>query len=186
MKFSVNHSSKRSIEVKVLIAVASKHGSTREIAEVIAEVLRAEELDVDLRDLREDGEIGEISRYDAVILGSAIYMGNWMPEARHFAEKHQAELSRVPVWLFSSGPLGDANAQPKPDYTLLESPMGDVKFRDHKVFVGKLDPALLGLGEKLMAKVVKAPAGDFRYWVQIREWAMVIAGELSGQKLGTR
>ena len=169
--------------MKVLIAVASKHGSTREIAEVIAEVLRAESLDVDLRDLREDGEIGEISRYDAVVLGSAIYMGNWMPEAKHFAETHRAELARMPVWLFSSGPLGDANALPKPDYTLLEAPLGDVKVRDHKVFVGKLDPALLGLGEKLMAKVVKVPAGDFRYWVEIREWASGVAGELSVQRV---
>ena len=172
--------------MKVLIAVASKHGSTREIAEVIAEVLRADSLDLDLRDLREDGEIGEISRYDAVILGSAIYMGQWMSEAKHFAETHRAELARVPVWLFSSGPLGDANAQPKPDLALLEAPMGEVKARDHKVFVGKLDPALLGLSEKVMAKFVKAPAGDFRYWVEVREWARGIARELSIQRVDSR
>lgn len=164
--------------MKILVVVASKHGSTREIAEAIAEEMRAEKLTVDMRNLQETAEVGDITGYDAVVLGSAIYAGSWLPEAKQFAEEHQAELSKLPVWLFSSGPLGAGDPQPHDDPDRLTAPMGEVKARDHRVFVGKLDPAKLGLGEWLMAKMVKAPVGDFRDWEQVRGWARSVAKEL--------
>ena len=162
--------------MRVLVAVASKHGGTRGIAEAIAEELRAAGPAVDLR---EAGEVGDLAGYDAVVLGSAIYAGTWLQEARQFAERHHAELSRLPVWLFSSGPLGAPDPQPHDDPDKLAAPLGDVAARDHRVFAGKLDPADLSFGERLIAKVVRAPSGDFRDWDAMRAWAHEIGAALA-------
>ena len=158
-----------------LVAVASKHGGTRGIAAAIAEELRGAGIDTDLRDA---GEVTDLAGYDAVVLGSGIYAGNWLPEARGFAERHRAELAKLPVWLFSSGPLGAPDPKPHDDPKRLAAPMGGVEVRDHRVFAGELDPDELGLGERLIAKVVRAPEGDFRDWDAIRGWAREIAVEL--------
>ena len=161
--------------MRALVAVASKHGSTREIAEVIAEELRAEHFTVDVRDA---GMVSAIASYDAIIFGSAVYAGSWLPEARNFAERYKAQLAKVPVWLFSSGPLGTSDPQPQDDPAMLAESLSGVKIRDHHVFVGKLDPTNLGFGERLIAKAVRAPSGDFRDWQEIRTWAQGVAAEL--------
>lgn len=168
--------------MKVLVTVASKHGSTREIGEAIVEELRNSAIDADLRDV---SEVSSIRGYDAIILGSAIYMGNWLPEARSFPEHHRVALSKLPVWLFSSGPLGAEDPQPHDDPAKLTSPIGKVEVREHRVFVGKLDKEGLGFGERIAVKMVRAalgdyhaPYGDFRDWDAIRGWARGIAEEL--------
>jgi menaquinone-dependent protoporphyrinogen oxidase len=166
--------------MKILVAVASKYGSTREIAQAIAEELRAANLSVDLRDA---SEVGIISGYDAVILGSAIYAGHWLPDAKNFARRCAVELSKIPVWLFSSGPVGAENPQPQDDPNRLAAPMGEVKIRDHRVFVGKLDFDQLGLADRLVIKAFKSPLGDFRNWDDIRGWARGIAAELLTQRM---
>lgn len=161
--------------MNILIAVASKHGSTQEIAEVIGAELRAAGHTVEVR----AAEAGvAIAQYDAVILGSAIYAGTWLPAARSFAEEHTAALTARPVWVFSSGPLGADNPQPHDDPQKLAAPLGTVPVRDHQVFVGKLDMSQLGWGERLITRVVKAPEGDFRDWAAIRAWAGEIAAAL--------
>ena len=167
--------------MRVLVTVASKHGSTREIAEAVADELRNQKLSVDVQDA---GDVRDIAGYEAVILGSAIYAGNWMPEAKTFAEHFRAELANLPVWLFSSGPLGEGDPQPQDDPIQLSQPMGEVETRDHQVFVGKLDPDTLGFAERLIAKAVRAPWGDFRDWDAIRAWARTIATGLLADNAG--
>lgn len=162
--------------MNVLVAVASKHGSTREIAATIAEVLRAAQLTVDLR---EAGDVGDIGGYEAIVLGSAIYAGSWCQDAKQFAERHRAALAGRPVWLFSSGPLGDPSAPTIDNPQVLAAALGEVAVRDHRVFDGKLDKHILGLGERLIVKAVKAPYGDFRDWPAIRNWAEQIAAALA-------
>ena len=161
--------------MKVLVAVASKHGSTREIAEAVAAGLRAGGLEADFQDA---GDVHSIAGYDAVVLGSAIYAGNWLADAKGFVESYRAELAKLPVWLFSSGPLGAENPQPQDDPNRLVASLGEMSPREHRVFVGKLDPETLGFAERLIAKAVHAPSGDFRDWDAIREWAQSIASEL--------
>lgn len=163
--------------MRVLVAVASKHGSTREIAETLAEELREQGLVTDLQDV---GDVRDLSGCEAIILGSAVYAGNWMPEAKSFAAQFSRELATLPVWLFSSGPLGATNPQPKDDPNRLIAALGEVPARDHHVFVGKLDPETLGFAERLVAKAVRAPQGDFRDWDAIRAWGRAIATELIG------
>ena len=161
--------------MRVLVAVASKHGSTREIAEAVADELHAQGIWAVLQDA---GEVKEIAGYDAVILGSAIYAANWLPEAKRFAERDQLELASVPLWVFSSGPIGADNPQPHDDPQKLAASLGHVKTRGHRVFVGKLELDTLGLSERLIARLFKAPTGDFRNWNKIRVWPREIATEL--------
>jgi menaquinone-dependent protoporphyrinogen oxidase len=161
--------------MRILIAVATKHGSTHGIGEAIAEELRAQGIDVDLSAV---GEITSLAPYDAVLLGSAVYIGHWLAEARNFITAHQQEFVTRPVWLFSSGPLGEDHAKQQAEPVELPTLIAETNARGHRTFRGKLDPAQLGLAERLMVKLVKAPAGDYRDWEDIQTWAREIAAAL--------
>src|SRR5688500_15243995 len=87
---------------RILIACATRHGSTAEIAAEIADVLRRNVPDA-VVDLRDAAKAGEVAGYDAAVIGSAVYMGRWLPAARDLVEGHREVLSAMPVWLFSSG-----------------------------------------------------------------------------------
>jgi menaquinone-dependent protoporphyrinogen oxidase len=170
--------------MRTLIAVASKHGSTLEIAAAIAEELRTKGIEADLKDA---GQVAEVSGYDAVVLGSGIYAGNWLPEAKQMVDRHRAELSKMPVWLFSSGPLGAPDPQPHDDpKRIATSAVGDLPTRDHHMFPGKLDKGSLGFAERIIARAVKAPEGDFRDWDDIRTWADSIVAALESGDSGQR
>lgn len=162
--------------MNVLIAVASRHGSTRKIADVIAQELRASGHMVDVRNADEATGMGT---YDAAILGSAVYMGAWMPEARQFIDRNREKLAEVPVWLFSSGPLGQDNPQPQGDPAHLHELLQETHARGHQTFIGNLDKSKLGFGERVIAKAVKAPFGDYRDWDAIRGWARDVASGLA-------
>ncbi len=161
--------------MNVLIAFASRHGSTREMANEIAEELRASGVDAELRAA---GDVTSITGYDAVIIGSAIYMGRWMSDARHFVDRFQSQLVTVPVWLFSSGPLGAEHPQPAGDPSSLPEMIERTHAREHRMFSGKLDRNQLGLRERAITRMVKAPEGDFRDWDAIHSWARDIAMSL--------
>jgi menaquinone-dependent protoporphyrinogen oxidase len=161
--------------MKVLIAVASKHGATLEIGQVIEASLRSSGLDVELQRVE---EVASLTAYDAFVIGSGVYAGHWMRPAREFVEVHEGELKRHPVWLFSSGPIGDP---PKP----LENPAevaGTVKrlgARAHRLFPGRIEGSDLALSERALVALVRAPDGDFRPWSEIGAWADSIAARLT-------
>lgn len=161
--------------MRILIATASKHGATTGIGDAIAlQLRRAGHQVVHV----EPAIVSAIRDDDAVILGSAVYAGRWQRSAVDFAERFAADLRARPVWLFSSGPLGDP---PKP----IEAPVdvahvADVTgAREHRVFAGRLDRARLGVGERLIVAAVRAPDGDQRPWPEIETWADGIAAELA-------
>ena len=161
--------------MKILVTAASKHGSTQEIAETIGAELRQAEHEVDVIESTQ----ASVAGYDTAVIGSAIYAGNWMGAARDFVAQNQAELAQMPVWLFSSGPLGAENPQPQEEPVQLPDLMTQTNARGHKIFVGSLNKADLNFGEKLLVKAVKAPYGDFRDWDAIRAWAREIAAALA-------
>lgn len=156
--------------MNVLVAVASKHGSTREIAAVIAQELRLLDLHTDVR---EASEVISLAGYDAAIIGSAVYAGNWRPEARQLIARHRARLAAMPIWLFSSGPLGEGSDQ-RGDINGMAGLLAETGAREHVIFTGNLDPHDLSIAERLVVRVVRAPAGDFRDWAAIRAWARAI------------
>lgn len=160
--------------MKVLVTAASKHGSTAEIAAAIAEQLRLAGLHVEEAD---PAHVMSLADVDAVVLGSAVYAGHWMAEAKELVERLGAGLRERRVWLFSSGPVGDP---PKPD----EDPVDVVEVMEqtgavaHLVLAGKIDKALLGFGERALVAALRAPVGDFRDWVAIRGFADDVADAL--------
>ncbi len=156
--------------MRVAIVVASRHGSTTEIGHAMADRLKHRGLTVSVTEPVD----ADIEGADAVIIGSAVYAGSWVKDARSFVDDHTKELATVPVWLFSSGPLDDPDT----------GAMGADKIQGltdrthaigHHVFAGRLDRDELGLAERLVAKMVHAPDGDFRDWADIAEWADQIA-----------
>jgi menaquinone-dependent protoporphyrinogen oxidase len=94
--------------VMIVVAYASKHGSTEGIARHIAARL----LDRGTpSEARPAASITDLEQADAVVLGSAVYAGSWMKETTEFVDRHERALTELPVWLFSSGPLGDEIAE---------------------------------------------------------------------------
>ena len=164
---------------RILVAVASKHGATAEIAKVIAEVLADAGYEVDLRDVTAGLAVDD---YDAIVLGSAVYAGHWMKDARRFVELNEASLIVKPVWLFSSGPIGEP-PKPAEDPVDIADLFRTITAREHVVFSGKLDRAELGFGEKAIVTALRTPDGDFRDWDAIRHFAVGIATELDAAKL---
>ncbi len=153
----------------VLVAYASKHGATAGIATAVAQTLnesglRATCLDAD--------SIKSLDAYDAVILGSAVYMKRWRPEARRFLRRYKAELATRPFWVFSSGPAGD----PAKDNAAWNEPRRTIAravalgARDHKVFAGVVHGA--------PAKNLPEAFRDRRDWDEIRAWTEGIAAQL--------
>ncbi len=121
-----------------------------------------------------------LDAYDAVVLGSGVYAGQWMGSAKRLAKRLRPELGDRPVWLFSSGPLGDPPL-PAGDPAGVRSIIELVRPRGHRVFGGRIDPSEMHLAEKAILKLVRAPSGDFRDWTAIDAWAAEIAATLAAE-----
>jgi menaquinone-dependent protoporphyrinogen oxidase len=158
---------------KVLVAYASKCGSTGEVAEAIARELVARGKAVDVRLAQ---NVSSLNGYQAVIVGSAIRMGNWLPEAVKFVETHQQVLRQLPTAFFTVHMmnLGDDETSRKNRLAYLD-PVRKIMTPQQKVFfAGKMDLARLSFLDRFIAKAVKAADADLRDWQAIRGWAKQI------------
>jgi menaquinone-dependent protoporphyrinogen oxidase len=163
-------------EMRVLVTAASKHGATFELAEAIARVLDEHGLSAELVEI---DEVSDLGRYEAVVLGSAVYMGQWLKQARSFVDAHAGELAQRPTWLFSSGPIvGDPPTPDPADEAAGRRALEIAGAREHKLFAGKLDKSRLGLLEKAAVRAAHASEGDHRDWDEINRWATEIAAQL--------
>jgi len=160
---------------KVLVAYATKYGATEEIAQRIGAILGEQGISVDVLDV---SKVADLTSYDAVVLGSAVYAGQWRKEAAAFLETHAQELAALTVWIFSSGPTGEGDpVELMKGWRFPEAlqPIADrVKPRDFAFFGGEIDLEKLNLAERLIVKGVKAPAGDYRDWGVSEAWAQGI------------
>jgi menaquinone-dependent protoporphyrinogen oxidase len=165
---------------RVLVSAASRHGATAEIAQAIGQALSEQGLTVAVIP---PGDVRSLDGYDAVIIGSAVYMGHWLDPAKELVNRFRGALTDRPVWLFSSGPVG------KPSSKLAESMDQDpvdlpgmieaTDARDHRRFAGKLDRKHLSLPQRASLLVFRGLNGDFRDWADIRQWAEGIARQLA-------
>jgi menaquinone-dependent protoporphyrinogen oxidase len=157
---------------KVLVTFASKYGSTAELASEIAEMLMAAGIRTDLKPV---SEVSSLEDYDALVIGSAIYIGQWRKEAVSFINNRKEELANKKVWVFSTGPTGEGDpVELLKGWKYPEKVTGaieKIKPVDIKVFHGSLNKAKLNKLEQMAVKMVKAPEGDFRDWEKVEEWA---------------
>lgn len=163
----------------ILIAYATKYGATAEIAEKIGQVLRQAGLKADVQPA---DRVTDVTSYSAVVLGSAVYAGQWRGEAAKLLEANEQQLADRVVWFFSSGPTGagDPSALMKGfRFPEAQQPIADrIKPRDIAFFHGNIDMKKLNFAEKVLVKGIKAPTGDFRDWAAITVWATGIAEAL--------
>jgi len=161
--------------MKVLITTASKHGSTQEIGARIGSVLDARGHEVEVCC---PSEVRDVAPYDVVVLGSAVYAGHWQKDAKELAQREAPVLRHRPVWLFSSGPVGDP---PKPQE--VPADIADVVAAtgafEHHVFAGRIDRSTLSMPERAMVKALRVAEGDYRDWNEIDQWAATIADSIS-------
>jgi menaquinone-dependent protoporphyrinogen oxidase len=181
--------------MSVLVAYASCYGATQGIAERIAQTLTFHGEPAEARSV---DTVADVGRYDAFVIGSAVYMFHWRKEAVRFVKRNRATLAGKPVWLFSSGPLGtettDANgrdvrstAGPKE----LDEFMEATKAREHHVFFGAFKFGQLRGIHRAMVKALPAlrklfVEGDFRDWADIDAWALSISQALSSMRQAER
>lgn len=159
-----------------LVAYASKHGSTAEIAELIGATLRDRGIVADVIPAR---EVRRLDDYGVVILGSAVYMFHWQGDATAFLKRFERDLPTRPTWLFSTGPIGgnpNADAKVAAILTAQPPPPGEIVkraerigARGHMTFGGRAGPEMTGFMERHM------PRGDWRDLDAVRAWAHTIA-----------
>lgn len=164
--------------MKVLVTAASRHGSTTEIAERIGAGLAGRGWTVCLQP---PGEVTSLDGFAAVILGSAVYTGGWLKPARRCFERFAGDLTGRPLWLFSSGPVGDPAFPHEPAHDVADL-MARSGARDHAVFAGKVDPSVLGLAERLAVRAVRVAPGDYRDWAAIDVWTTTVADTLDRER----
>jgi menaquinone-dependent protoporphyrinogen oxidase len=170
---------KTDMKDKALVAYASKCGSTGEVAKVIGQMLANDSATVDVRQTK---DVSDLSAYRAVVLGSAIRQGKWLPEAVKFVEAHQQVLSRVPIAYFTVCMTlsQDSEENRRKAVAYLEPVRQILKPVEEGFFAGKMDYGQLGFVERLMVeRVIQVPQGDFRNWTAIQTWAQALPVRLA-------
>lgn len=156
------------MKTTVLVAYATKYGSTREVAEAVAATLREYGLEAEVRPAH---EVHSLDSYSAVVLGAALYMSRWHQDARTFLRRHHTALLGLPVAIFALGPLSTAEKEKQGSRAQLDRALKAFYWLTPisiEVFGGVIDPARLHFPFNHM------PKGDARDWAAIRAWAALL------------
>ena len=158
----------------ILLAYATRFGSTQEVAEAITATLREAGIEVELQAMQ---DVESLDGYDAIVLGAALYNTRWHQDAHQFLAKHQESLMRRPVAIFTLGPLNTSDAAKRNSRRQLDKELAKYAWLKPvalEVFAGKYDPSKPGMGffERLL------PARDYRNWEAIRAWANALPAQL--------
>jgi menaquinone-dependent protoporphyrinogen oxidase len=156
---------------RILVGYATKMGSTREIAEAVATVLRGRGAAVEVRPLR---EVRSLEGFAGVLIGAPMYMFHLHKDAKAFLARHRAALAAIPSAVFSLGPFHDVEKEWEEVRAVFEKELGQFPWLApvaQEVFGGAFDPAKLGLPYSLIPAMKKLPPSDIRDWEAIRRWA---------------
>ena len=166
--------------MNVLVTAASQQGATQGIAQAIGHRLRGRGFDTTVAP---PDEIVDIAAYDAFVIGSAVYVGHWLEPATAFVRRFAPALAQRPVWLFSSGPVGDPGRklvqQMTSDPVELPELLALTEAREHRILAGKLAGKSLPRPQRLSLLVFRGIEGDWRDWSAIECWAGEIADSLA-------
>jgi len=161
--------------MRILVVPASKHGGTAEIGRAIARVLRDEGFDVDVS---QPEHMHDLSIYAGFVLGSALYLGRWLPTAERFVRQFDGAIRTRPTWLFSSGPLGPGHP-PEPILAdELDGLLTATAAVEHRVFGGRLEIDRLEGSDRFLATWIGVPERDHRDWGEIEAWTRTVAARL--------
>jgi len=164
------------VSASILVAYATKYGSTREVAEAVAATLRECGLAVDIQPMR---EVRTLAGYSAVVLGAPLFMFHWHKDALRFLSRHREALAERPVAVFALGPTHDDEKEWQDSRAQLDKELANLPWLTPvalEMFGGKYDPAKLRFPINLLAG--KEPASDLRDWAAIRAWASNLAAKL--------
>jgi menaquinone-dependent protoporphyrinogen oxidase len=166
---------------KILVAYASTHGSTQEIAEAVAKALQECGFVVDLRVAR---SVSSLEGYSAVVLGAPIYMFRLHKDAVRFLSRHGQTLAEgLPAAIFAGGPFGtNAEKDWQEVRTKLDQELAKIDwFKPAAIEVvgGKFDPLKLRFPWNLIPALKQMPASDLRDWEAIHAWACGLAERFS-------
>jgi len=166
--------------MRVLLAVASRHGATWEIGGCVAQVLRDRG---HCADLVTPESVTSLDGYDAAVVGSAVYLTQLLPPARQLLSRLRPELAQVPLWLFASGlARPSSGARTTADLAQLSERLGA---RGFQLFRGRLERDGLSFAERVAAAGVLNREGDHRDFEVVERWAAQIAGTLDQIDTGT-
>ena len=172
--------------MKILIAYASRHGSTHEVAEFIGNKLQDRNHEVTVADA---DSIEQVSEYDAFVLGTGIYRGTWLPAMTTFIRKHQTEIGQKPVYGFM---LCIRILEPEGPAYVLEHYVpyyitDSLNMQDIKAFPGRLYVSEIDMSERWTLSLryegnydVSEVNEDFRDWEIIENWTQQVAEYLEG------
>jgi menaquinone-dependent protoporphyrinogen oxidase len=171
------------MENKVLVAYASKYGSTQEVADVVAVTLRERGLEVDLQHMR---KVRTLVGYSAAVLGAPFYFGQWLKDAQKFLAQHREALSKQHVVVFALGPTHGDEQERQGARTQLDKEIAKFPWLTPVALVmfgGKYNPAKLRFPDSLIASLPASPlhglpASDVRDWTAIRSWANSLPAKL--------
>lgn len=164
-------------ERPILVAYATRAGSTREVAEAIGQSLSEHGTRAEVRLVT---DVTDLRPYRAVILGSAVHTGKWLPEAVKFVEQHRADLAMIPlVYFLVCATLREDTPEHHCEVLAYLDPVRAlVQPLEVGLFAGKIDADHLPFLERMMVKVTRSPHGDWRDWAAIHEWAGELAERL--------
>lgn len=173
--------------MRVLVAYASALGSTREIAQHVADRMAVALGEVECRSVE---EVKSVSGYDAFVVGSAIHNQAWLDPALVFFTHNAHELAKRPVWTFS---VGMSDALPRlfrkrgaalQQQRLEQSQFQDVELRGHKVFSGVYEAAQMPGPLRVLFRLTGGHFGDLRDWASIDDWTDDITAQLTRSSEG--
>jgi menaquinone-dependent protoporphyrinogen oxidase len=170
------------IKKKVLIAYASRCGSTSGVADVVGQVLCGTGTSIDVRLV---GNVHDLDQYQSVIVGSAIRMGRWLPEAIDFVKKHRDALQQVPTAYFVVCiTMKDDTAANRSKVLAYLDPVRketpQLQPADIGLFAGAVDFSKLSFVYKSVLKAKGVTEGDFRNWTSVRTWAVGVRPAILG------
>jgi menaquinone-dependent protoporphyrinogen oxidase len=166
------------MSVSVLVAYATRYGSTQEVAEAIAATLRERGLAVDIQPMR---QVRTLDQYHAIVLGAPLYMFHWHKDALHFLARHREALTARPVAIFALGPFHADEKEFQAVREQLDKELSKFPWltpRAIAIFGGKFDPQKLSFPYNLVPALKNMPASDVRDWTAIRAWASDLAATL--------
>jgi menaquinone-dependent protoporphyrinogen oxidase len=155
----------------VLVTFATRYGSTREVAQSIADTLKESGIEVDFQLIR---EVRSVEKYQAVVLGAPLYMFRWHKDARRFLSKHRKEIVQRPIAIFALGPIHDEEKEWQDVQKQLDKALAKYPWLNPaavEIFGGRFDPARLRFPYSFLPAMRKIPASDIRDWAKIKSWA---------------